>query len=137
MVERKPGCSNIIVQNFSEFDAYATYKRQDERKKGRDSFVHTKMGIVPKDGTPTDDKKCKASAMFTQVHRSDNIAPDKYWLCPTVDSEKKKKKFLPKLGPYLCVVTRIAARVRRANHSVFVAPSPLRWGISPLRSLLY
>ncbi|ANQ11162.1 Uncharacterized protein PCOAH_00053820 [Plasmodium coatneyi] len=92
MVERKPGCSHIIVQNFSEFDAYATYKRQDERKKDRDSFVHTKMGIVPKDGTPTDDNKCKARAMFTEVHRSDNIAPENYWLCPTVDSERKKKK---------------------------------------------
>lgn len=45
MVERKPGCSNIIVQNFSEFDAYATYKKQDARKNRRDSFVHTKMVI--------------------------------------------------------------------------------------------
>ncbi|GAW83679.1 hypothetical protein, conserved [Plasmodium gonderi] len=93
MVERKPGCSNIIVQNFSEFDAYATYKKQDERKKkGRDSFVHTKMGIVPKDGSPQDDKQSKAHALFSDVHRSDNIAPENYWLCPTIDSEKKKAK---------------------------------------------
>ncbi|SBT49788.1 subpellicular microtubule protein 2, putative (SPM2) [Plasmodium ovale wallikeri] len=94
MVERKPGCSNIIVQNFSEFDAYATYRRQDARKSKRDSFVHTKMvklGIVPKDGSPTGNKNCKAQAIFTDVHRSDNIAPDNYWLCPTVESENKKR----------------------------------------------
>ncbi|KEG03976.1 subpellicular microtubule protein 2, putative [Plasmodium vinckei vinckei] len=89
MVERKPGCSNIIVQNFSEFDAYATYKKQDARKNRRDSFVHTKMGIVPRDDAPTTDKSSKAPAIFTDIHRSDNIAPDKYWLCPTVESEKK------------------------------------------------
>ncbi|SCP03586.1 subpellicular microtubule protein 2, putative [Plasmodium malariae] len=92
MVERKPGCSNIIVQNFSEFDAYATYKKQDARKNRRDSFVHTKMGIVPKDGSSISDKNCKARGMFTELHRSDNIAPDNYWLCPTIESEEKKKK---------------------------------------------
>ncbi|CDU20820.1 hypothetical protein YYC_01620 [Plasmodium yoelii 17X] len=91
MVERKPGCSNIIVQNFSEFDAYATYKKQDARKNRRDSFVHTKMGIVPRDDASSTNKSSKAQAIFTDIHRSDNIAPDKYWLCPTVESENKNK----------------------------------------------
>ncbi|SOS79857.1 subpellicular microtubule protein 2, putative [Plasmodium sp. gorilla clade G1] len=91
MVERKPGCSNIIVQNFSEFDAYGTYKKKDERINRRDSFVHTKMGIVPRDGSCIDNNKCKAQATFTHIHRRDNIAPDNYWLCPTIESDKKNK----------------------------------------------
>ncbi|CRH02730.1 subpellicular microtubule protein 2, putative [Plasmodium relictum] len=91
MVERKPGCSNIIVQNFSEFDAYGTYKNHDERKNRKDSFIHTKMGIVPKDGFNIKDKKCRAQAIFTEALRYDNIAPDNYWMCPTIESEKKKK----------------------------------------------
>ncbi|CRG96940.1 subpellicular microtubule protein 2, putative [Plasmodium gallinaceum] len=89
MVERKPGCSNIIVQNFSEFDAYVTFKKQGDKKNQEDSFVHTKMGIVPKNGLKN--KKCKAQAIFTEALRYDNIAPDNYWMCPTIESEKKKK----------------------------------------------
>lgn len=90
MVQRKPGSANVIVQNFSAFDAYATFREENKRKEHPDSFVHTKMGIIPKEGAEQTIRRNKCHAMFTDRLRKDNIAPDNYWLCPTAESEQKK-----------------------------------------------
>lgn len=89
MVERKAGSSNIIVQNFSAFDAYATFREENKKKAHPDSFVHTKMGIIPKEGAEQTMRRNKSHAMFTDRLRKDNIAPENYWLCPTVESENR------------------------------------------------
>lgn len=91
MVARKSGCSNVIVQNFSEFDAYATYKRKDRRKNRSESVVHTKMGIMAKHDPLESNRTSKAQSVYTVANRSDNIAPENYWLCPIADSERVKK----------------------------------------------
>lgn len=89
MVQRKAGSSNIIVQNFSAFDAYATFREENKKKTHPDSFVHTKMGIIPKEGAEQIMRRNKSHALFTDRLRKDNIAPENYWLCPTVESENK------------------------------------------------
>lgn len=92
MVQRKPGSSNVIVQNFSAFDAYATFREENKRDEHPDSVIHTKMGIVPKEGLEQVERRNKSYAAFTDQNRRDNIAPNNYWLCPTVDSEQKRGK---------------------------------------------
>lgn len=90
MVERKAGSSNVIVQNFSAFDAYATFREENKKKERPDSFVHSAMGIIPKEGAEQTIRRNKSHATFSDRYRRDNIAPDNHWLCPTVESEQRK-----------------------------------------------
>ncbi|VWU50513.1 subpellicular microtubule protein 2, putative [Hepatocystis sp. ex Piliocolobus tephrosceles] len=92
MVARKNGCSNVIVQNFTEFDAYATYKKRGSKKNRSESVVHTKMGLMAKDDKHINHKVSKAQSVFTNANRKDNIAPEKYWLCPINESKRNKTK---------------------------------------------
>lgn len=91
MVQRKAGCSNVIVQNFSAFDAYATFRNENKRKERPDSVTHTTMGIVPKPGYELTEKRNKGIAVFSNALRTDHIAPSKYWMCPTAESEHKRR----------------------------------------------